>query len=470
MDLVYSINISVTRRNMMNTDRKIIGQFHDIYDCRSVTLNISNQCQLACRYCFEHDKNGTLMSFDTAKKIIDEVALSRKGNPFSISLFGGEPFLNWDVIHKMLRYIDEKNYPMSSIGATTNLVLLTDDMLEDIVKYNFYLLISIDGTKDVHDWNRSNSFDQVYKNLIKLINSGLPSKCIKARLTVTPDTCSRLFDSFKFIWDLGIHRLAPMTVRDTEWSEEELSAYAEQNRKIMEFYIDYINSEGLQDDEAHIKNVSDLITALMSEGHITASNCQIDTIRRCTVDTNGDIYPCHQMPYFDDIEPLGNIHEGIYTHPNSYHDVIKVKYDLDRCDGCVGKYVCRMACAAQNHRMTNDMKIPHMNDCAIAKIHAMNTLYIHDVIMKIKDLKHPMLKKLKENLLVKYKMDEIFSGDVFSNKNILTDIKDIQDDIIRLKNNKILMCELETTFKIHMTGIMNYMRDFINYVKVGELV
>lgn len=63
----------------MNAGKEIIGQFHEIYNCKHAIINVSNQCQLACRYCFEHDKNGELMSFDTAKKIIDEIALFSEG-------------------------------------------------------------------------------------------------------------------------------------------------------------------------------------------------------------------------------------------------------------------------------------------------------------------------------------------------------------------------------------------------------
>lgn len=450
----------------MNAGKEIIGQFHEIYNCKHAIINVSNRCQLACRYCFEHDKNGELMSFDTAKKIIDEIALSRKGKEAFISLFGGEPFLNWDVIHKLLQYIDERKYPIDA-GATTNLVLLTDDMIKDIIKYDLRLLISIDGTKDVHDRNRSNSFDQVYKNLIRLINSGVPTKNIMARITVYPDVCSQLFDSFKFIWDMGIHRIAPIAVGDTEWSEENLSIYADQHRKIMEFCLDYMNSkEGLYDDEMHIKNASDFISNLMSDGGISSVNCKIDSNLRCSFYTNGDIYTCHQLPYADGIEPLGNIYEGIYTHPNSYHNFTTVRYDLSRCDGCIGKYICKMSCPAQNYRTTNNMNIPDIAVCSIAKIHVTNIMYIHNLLMHMDDVKHPTLIKIKENLLVKYKMDKTFSGNVFSNKNILTDIKDIQDNIIRLKNNKIIMKELEIAFKMHMTWIMNYMRDFIEYANV----
>ena len=39
---------------------------------KTVTLVVTEKCDLSCVYCYEHDKTGRQMKFQTAKQIIDE--------------------------------------------------------------------------------------------------------------------------------------------------------------------------------------------------------------------------------------------------------------------------------------------------------------------------------------------------------------------------------------------------------------
>ena len=56
-------------------------------------LLITENCNLNCVYCYEHKKNNSNMSFQTAKDILDKhLSQAELKIPIVIELFGGEAF------------------------------------------------------------------------------------------------------------------------------------------------------------------------------------------------------------------------------------------------------------------------------------------------------------------------------------------------------------------------------------------
>ena len=73
---------------------------------KTVTLTLTQSCNLACSYCYEHNKSKNVMTFQTAKAIIDrEIAKSKEFENIEFDLFGGEPFLEFNLIQEIVDYI-----------------------------------------------------------------------------------------------------------------------------------------------------------------------------------------------------------------------------------------------------------------------------------------------------------------------------------------------------------------------------
>ena len=97
--------------------------FEEIYsELNSVTMIITNRCNLACDYCFERSKGNKDMTVETAIEIVDKTynKLPTPSGRFTYNLFGGEPMVNWPVVKAILDHIDEKNYN-AQVGITTNM-------------------------------------------------------------------------------------------------------------------------------------------------------------------------------------------------------------------------------------------------------------------------------------------------------------------------------------------------------------
>lgn len=103
--------------------------------------------------------------------------------------FGGEPLLNWPLIKEIIEY-SEKNIKPAMPGLryhiTTNLTLLSDDMISWAKKYNITFLIDIDGDEKTHNTLRPspkiNSFQSTTNNLPLLKSENIP---YSLRTTVT---------------------------------------------------------------------------------------------------------------------------------------------------------------------------------------------------------------------------------------------------------------------------------------------
>ena len=79
---------------------------------RHITLNIANDCNLRCKYCFgdggTYNHVKSMMSYDTAQKSIDYfVRNSGSNKKLHITFFGGEPLLNYILIEKIIAYCKE---------------------------------------------------------------------------------------------------------------------------------------------------------------------------------------------------------------------------------------------------------------------------------------------------------------------------------------------------------------------------
>ena len=134
---------------------------------RFITLTLTNMCNLNCTYCYEFNKSNRKMSFETANSIIDSDFQNgiEKDLFLHFSLFGGEPFLEFDLICKIVDYIEKNysNYHKYNIDITTNGTLVHGEVQEWLKEHKkaVYCALSLDGTKEMHDTNRSNSFDKI---------------------------------------------------------------------------------------------------------------------------------------------------------------------------------------------------------------------------------------------------------------------------------------------------------------------
>ncbi len=142
----------------------------------SVMLITTRQCNLRCIYCYEKHEN-LAMSLDVYNSIvlyIEQSLIERKYTSVNITLFGGEPFIEYENVVNFLedvnRICNKYNVPFGA-GATSNGVLITPGHFERLYGLGVtYYQITIDGLEDTHNLYRqgadgTGSFKKIIANL-----------------------------------------------------------------------------------------------------------------------------------------------------------------------------------------------------------------------------------------------------------------------------------------------------------------
>lgn len=136
---------------------------------RHLTLHMTDACNLECQNCHVaakcngYNPCGIIGDSDLMKLFPDSV--------FSVSLAGGEPFLDKRRLYHLLDIIPPK---VQSIAVTTNGTLLNDKDFEILKSRSIRLQFSVDGNKIEHEANRGmHTYDILQENISKAIKNGI---------------------------------------------------------------------------------------------------------------------------------------------------------------------------------------------------------------------------------------------------------------------------------------------------------
>jgi len=164
-------------------DEAIQNAVIDALDPERLELIIlpTEKCNFRCTYCYEDFAIGR-MSRSTVGAVRELVRkrLDSGLRHLSVSWFGGEPLLAWEIIQKLSSSFasDCKQAECSfSSGMTTNGYLLTLDRVEELASYNSAnFQITLDGDEAEHDRTRrradgGKSFARIWALLVAMHRS-----------------------------------------------------------------------------------------------------------------------------------------------------------------------------------------------------------------------------------------------------------------------------------------------------------
>lgn len=375
---------------------------------QAVTMLLTNDCNLACSYCFESNKGKDYMPKEMALDILKATynVVDPMAGIFTLNMFGGEPLMNWETFKAVCDYVLENNLKIR-ITATTNLTLLTDEMIDYIDELSIPILVSVDGIKEVHDKHRCNSFDKVIENMKKLIDRDL-GYLIEARMTVAPDTAKYMYESVKMLVDLGINNIANVPASDLDWDAQSIQDYKDNYEKILDMYIDILN------DETNKRNISlykvdQALNLALEPIKEDTSMCNIGNPRWVIVDWKGDIWPCPDYPTTDNVDliagKIGNFYTGVDETKVDPKPMVAT-YELERCKGCEAISICKSGCPYENYTKNGKFNEPTIGYCTLQKAFVEIIKAYQDKLLEATNIRSRQLNVLIENLKVKKYYDD----------------------------------------------------------------
>lgn len=325
----------------------------------NISLVLTKQCNLRCRYCFETHEN-VYMSEETALKAID-MAVSDGGNRVGVSFFGGEPLLCKPLIYRCVEYSRQFADVQFSWNMTTNGLLLDDEFLRFAVKEKIEIAMSHDGLM-----SRANRLYPGGKDCLAALDEKLrllltyrPGAFIMA--TATPDTAGTVFESLKHLIDLGVRRfnLAIDSRPEAGWDEESMDSLSGQLAMLGDLIFEKFSGG----EDIYFNPFEEKILAITKDRpcHV----CKLG-MRKPYIDWDGNIYPCIQfggVPAYR----MGSVAEGVDL---SLREAI-YQSSLQKptfCEDCAMKKRCVNDCACLNFQQCGDMAQVSGEQCAYQRI------------------------------------------------------------------------------------------------------
>ena len=138
---------------------------------KTITFQVTENCNLCCSYCYQTNKSKECMNFDTAKKFIDLLIKESydensyfhisKAAGIIIEFIGGEPLLEIELIDQIYNYfrfrLIQEQHPWAiyhRISMISNGVKYFDPVVQDFLQRNANVVnfsITLDGNKTLHD-------------------------------------------------------------------------------------------------------------------------------------------------------------------------------------------------------------------------------------------------------------------------------------------------------------------------------
>jgi len=362
----------------------IKGLFENL-GIEQLILNVTNQCNLRCKYClfsgkykYERSHNDKTMTRDCALKSVRffmEHAGPRQ-NP-AVTFYGGETLLEFNLIKEVIEYVKtnqkEKKY---EFALTTNGTILNQQMIAFFVENDFSLFVSLDGPKEIHDRNRvrsnnSGTFASIMKNLqrIKEYSPRYFAEKVSFLSVMTPPYDFDALQSFFYDSTLFKTMKNPVTLNnvanfETTYLDEislpaAIKSYERFSKKAIEIYKELLITgqersqsiaEGLLRRNL-IKTLHFRAGTPLEEYHAPLGQC-IPGLRRLFINPDGYFYMCEKV---GENYPIGNLEKGLdYERINEF----LVQWDefFKDCSGCWALRLCQKCFNAMNRGGQLDLK------------------------------------------------------------------------------------------------------------------
>ena len=190
---------------------------------KSLILTLTRQCNLRCSYCPTAKDGWPVLSTSAIDQSIEIfLSLYKQGE---IKLFGGEPFLEPELIRYVLDLVKDEPR-INKVYVSTNGLGLSLDWIEYFKNYpKAIVTISLDGKpKDHRRMRRAISEDipDCYDHVVSLLPTLLEIPRLVITQTIAPATARNAYENFRHLRDLGFWRFNFLPGYFIPWKEEQL--------------------------------------------------------------------------------------------------------------------------------------------------------------------------------------------------------------------------------------------------------
>jgi hypothetical protein len=257
------------------------------------------QCELRCRYCTIPKQGGRVMTPAVLEQSLD-LLLSADADSYALHFFGGEPFLEWDLIRHALRIGERRAPGRIQYRFTTNGYALSPERITTLMDHDVHFQLSLDGDSATQNAARrtlTKGEDSYARSPAVLADAILVSGVAYDVIQVVhPSNAERADENFRHIVSLGYRHIQLNYALGARWSEAAVAAFADALHRLGLF---------LHTPEARAMDI-DLV-------NLRETRMTIRTNREITVDWDGTVMSSNGFLYVPenrDHYVLGHLGDG----------------------------------------------------------------------------------------------------------------------------------------------------------------
>jgi uncharacterized protein len=347
------------------------------FPLNTMVLNVTNQCNLACTYCYEygedkivdteHGKQSKFMSENTALESV-EFLLKESGQVAHLTFFGGETLLNFPVLKSTIAYARRRAAEQGKeidFSLTTNATLLKPEIIEFLAENRVGVTISIDGPRELQDrfrvfHNGAGSYDVVAPKIKELLRVHR-SRPVGARVTLTSDTLDitriyrHLTEEIGF-WEVGFAPVTTSPQQQYAIGERGFDRMLGQFRALAAEFLEHAAA-----DRHHgFSNVKDTLEEI-HKGVSKAYPCGAG-LGLLGVSTDGDVALCHRFAG-SDAHRFGTVRDGIDRDAQTAFLQRHHIADKTDCSTCWARPLCSGGCYHEAHVRYGTTERPNLHYC-----------------------------------------------------------------------------------------------------------
>ena len=319
----------------------------------NLRLLVSNDCNYACKYCqieqnIEPEQQQYNMSIEVAQKALE--LFERNTQPAvkkTITLTGGEPLLNIKTVKYLIA--SAKTIPNVRMIVFTNGSLITEELADYFASENVLMLVSLDGSEDIHDSVRirkggQGTYDVSLRGYELLKRAGCKIGVSAVIGSHNKEKLDQVSDLFLRIGASSIglnygHYLLnkpnPLALPMTIFAELITGVYKKMREK-----------------NVFVENVSRFVTPFCQEKP-RLNECQAQG-RGLTVDSRGKIGPCKSLVVSDMMSKgIECISENLSDDSMFQQFAKRSPFSLEECTNCNVIGICGGGCTYDSFAINN---------------------------------------------------------------------------------------------------------------------
>ncbi len=193
-------------------------------EIRKLKLALTSSCTLRCNHCNIDKNSGLELDFKKAAAGAD-LLLSSPGQFKRLEIYGGEPFLKFDLVKEISSYARKKAKEKDkrlSLSIATNATVLDEEKIEWIRDNRINVSVSFSGSPESHNYNRifpdgRGSYRAVSKNINKLLKK-IPPEYAVCLYCVDGGFAGNMEKDFNLILEKGFRIINVECVSGRGWS------------------------------------------------------------------------------------------------------------------------------------------------------------------------------------------------------------------------------------------------------------